>query len=41
VSRLSRQLFDSVATEYDASRPDYPAQLFDALESAMGQPLLW
>ncbi len=23
------------------SRPDYPAQLFDALESAMGQPLLW
>lgn len=22
-------------------RPDYPAQLFDALESAMGQPLLW
>ena len=36
-----RQLFDSVAAEYDASRPDYPAQLFDALESAMGQPLLW
>lgn len=36
-----RQLFDAVATEYDATRPDYPAQLFDALESAMGQPLLW
>ena len=36
-----RQLFDSVATAYDAYRPDYPAQLFDALESAMGQPLLW
>jgi SAM-dependent methyltransferase len=36
-----RQLFDSVAAEYDATRPDYPAQLFDALESAMGQPLLW
>lgn len=36
-----RQLFDSVAAAYDAHRPDYPAQLFDALESAMGQPLLW
>ena len=36
-----RQLFDSVASEYDAARPDYPAQLYDALESAMGQPLLW
>lgn len=36
-----RQLFDAVAAEYDAYRPDYPAQLFDALESAMGQPLLW
>lgn len=36
-----RQSFDSVADEYDATRPDYPAQLFDALESAMGQPLLW
>lgn len=36
-----RQLFDAVAGEYDAVRPDYPAQLFDALESAMGQPLLW
>jgi SAM-dependent methyltransferase len=34
------QSFDSVADEYDAVRPDYPAQLFDALESAMGQPLL-
>jgi len=36
-----RQLFDTVAGDYDAFRPDYPAQLFDALESAMGQPLLW
>jgi len=38
---VTRQLFDSVAAEYDAYRPDYPAQLFDALESAMGQPLMW
>lgn len=38
---VGRQLFDSVAADYDAFRPDYPAQLFDALESAMGQPLLW
>ena len=37
----SRQLFDVVAADYDAFRPDYPAQLFDALESGMGQPLLW
>jgi SAM-dependent methyltransferase len=36
-----RQLFDDVADDYDAFRPDYPAQLFDALESGMGQPLLW
>ena len=36
-----RQLFDAVAVDYDAHRPDYPAPLFDALESAMGQPLLW
>ena len=34
-------IFDSVAQEYDATRPDYPAQLFDAIESAMGQPLMW
>jgi SAM-dependent methyltransferase len=37
---MSRQLFDSVAAEYDAVRPDYPSQLYDTLESAMGQPLL-
>lgn len=37
---MRRQLFDAVAEEYDALRPDYPSQLFDALESAMGQPLL-
>ena len=36
----ARQLFDHVALAYDAYRPDYPAQLFDTLESAMGQPLL-
>jgi SAM-dependent methyltransferase len=36
-----RQLFDAVAADYDRYRPDYPAQLFDAIESAMGQPLLW
>ena len=38
---MTRQLFDEVAEDYDAYRPDYPAQLFDAIESAMGQPLLW
>jgi ubiquinone/menaquinone biosynthesis C-methylase UbiE len=37
---VSGQRFDRVASEYDAVRPDYPSQLFDALESAMGQPLL-
>jgi SAM-dependent methyltransferase len=38
---VSGPSFDAVAAEYDAVRPDYPGQLFDALESAMGQPLLW
>jgi SAM-dependent methyltransferase len=37
---VSRQLFDHVAATYDAHRPDYPGELFDALESALGQPLL-
>jgi SAM-dependent methyltransferase len=38
--RVERQLFDDVAQAYDAYRPDYPPQLFDVLESALGQPLL-
>jgi SAM-dependent methyltransferase len=38
---VSRQLFDHVAAAYDAYRPTYPAQLFDTLETALGQPLLW
>lgn len=33
-------IFGEVAATYDATRPDYPPQLFDALESVMGQPLL-
>ena len=33
-------VFGRVAGTYDATRPDYPPQLFDALESVMGQPLL-
>lgn len=37
---MSYTSFDVVAAEYDHVRPDYPPQLFDALESAMGQPLL-
>lgn len=37
---MTRQLFDHVATAYDACRPDYPGELFDTLESALGQPLL-
>jgi SAM-dependent methyltransferase len=37
---VRRQLFDHVAAAYDAHRPDYPAQLYDTLESALGQPLL-
>jgi len=37
---VSRTTFDHVATAYDAARPDYPASLYDVLESALGQPLL-
>jgi SAM-dependent methyltransferase len=37
---VTRQLFDHVAEAYDAARPDYPGELFDTLESALGQPLL-
>jgi SAM-dependent methyltransferase len=37
---MTRQLFDHVAAAYDAYRPTYPPQLFDTLESALGQPLL-
>ena len=37
---MSRTTFDHVATAYDAARPDYPASLYDVLESALGQPLL-
>lgn len=33
-------IFGDVAATYDATRPDYPPELFDALESVMGQPLL-
>jgi SAM-dependent methyltransferase len=40
VTGTARQLFDHVAVAYDAHRPDYPGELFDALESALGQPLL-
>src|SRR5688572_2361736 len=36
---MSRTTFDHVATQYDAARPDYPASLYDVLESALGQPL--
>ncbi len=37
---MSRTTFDHVATAYNAARPDYPASLYDVLESALGQPLL-
>ncbi len=37
---MIRQTFDSVAAEYDATRPDYPGALYDAVESALGRPLL-
>jgi SAM-dependent methyltransferase len=37
---VSRTTFDHVAAAYDAARPDYPGPLFDAIESALGQPLL-
>jgi SAM-dependent methyltransferase len=32
----SVQLFDDAAEEYDAARPDYPAQVYDLLESVAG-----
>jgi FkbM family methyltransferase len=31
--------FDSVADQYDASRPSYPAALFDAIEELTARPL--
>lgn len=31
--------FDAVAAEYAASRPGYPAELFDAVEELAGRPL--
>jgi SAM-dependent methyltransferase len=37
---MTRTTFDHVAAAYDAARPDYPGPLFDAIESALGQPLL-
>lgn len=37
---MTRTTFDHVAAAYDAARPDYPGPLYDAVESALGQPLL-
>jgi SAM-dependent methyltransferase len=37
---MSFTSFDHVAGAYDEARPDYPGQLYDVLESALGQPLL-
>ncbi|MFG2815762.1 class I SAM-dependent methyltransferase [Streptomyces sp. NPDC048410] len=31
--------FDTVATQYAATRPDYPSALFDAVEELAGRPL--
>ncbi|MGH8889035.1 MAG: methyltransferase domain-containing protein [Acidothermaceae bacterium] len=33
---MSRSKFDSVAAEYDAGRPGYPDELFDAIEQLSG-----
>jgi SAM-dependent methyltransferase len=32
-------MFDPLVDEYDAARPSYPAELFDALERLTGRPL--
>jgi SAM-dependent methyltransferase len=37
---MSHVSFDHVASAYDEARPDYPGELYDVLESALGQPLL-
>lgn len=34
-----RSKFDTVAANYAAGRPDYPAELYDTLERVLGRPL--
>jgi SAM-dependent methyltransferase len=36
---VERSRFDTVATQYAAGRPDYPAALFDRLAELIGRPL--